>query len=122
MKKIGLLICLGLCSCQTYPTAQDVYYEKTTSVPYNPPAVLYNSQGTAPATYITTEPQTIYVTEQPTTQVIYVEEPAYVAPSFVSAPPLPPAPPHHFDPRTQPLPPHPRPSHPLPPHHGHFRP
>ena len=98
MKKLGLLICLGLCGCQTYPAAQDVYYKETSSVPYNQPAVLHSSQVTAPVTYIIPESQTIYVTEQtPTTQVIYVEEPVYIEPPFMPIPPHPHMPPHHLN-------------------------
>ena len=107
MKKLGLLICLGLCGCQTYPAAQDVYYKETSSVPYNQPAVLHSSQVTAPVTYIIPESQTIYVTEQtPSTQVIYVEEPVYIEPPFMPILPHPHMPPHHFEPRHHPMPPH----------------
>ncbi len=83
MKKILVLSTLGLlCGCYTsVPPAQDVYVES-----YTPPTVYY--------TYPDYAPQTTYIIEQATPDVVYVEQaPAYV---YVDNPLIYGRPSHHY--------------------------
>lgn len=112
MKKIALLSILYLSGCESYVPAQDVYYDSASATVYTHPAT-YIQPATETTVYTTTQPQTIYITEQPATSVIYIDEPLYYTP-----PPAPyPAyiPPHNY----RPVPP---PMHPRPPHDFHHIP
>ncbi len=127
MKKFILLVLFGLIGCTTYQPAQDVYYDDAAIIQpatYTAQPTVYTTTQpvtyvTPSTTYVTTEqPQVVYVTEQPSTSVIYVNESVYYEPAPVWTPR--PVPPRHF--RPEPMPPHkaPRPHGkmaPLPKHH-----
>ncbi len=101
MKKALFITLFGLTGCTAYVPAQDVYYD---------------------------DASTIYVTEQPSASVIYIDEPVYYTPPplpepypayipprpFEPAPPMRPRPPHDFRPA-----PNPHLDKPVPPHHRH---
>ena len=114
MKNFSLMLLFVLVGCSTYQPAQDVYYDDasvTQPAIYTVQPTVYTSQPviytTPSTTYVTPEQsQVFYVTDQPTTSVIYVNEPIYYEPVAVQTPPH--FPPHHF--RPEPLPPHKAPS------------
>lgn len=113
MKKIALLSILYLSGCESYVPAQDVYYDSASTTVYTHPAT-YIQPAAETTVYTTTQPQTIYITEQPATSVIYVEEPVYYHPAPILPAPRPYFPHHHFEPTP---PPHFRPAPPRPLHH-----
>ena len=76
MKKVFLLTLISLTGCETYIPAQDVYYDASPAVVYTQPVAVYEQPE---VTYIqqSATPQTVYISQQPATSVIYVEEPVY---------------------------------------------
>ena len=92
MKKALFITLFGLTGCTAYVPAQDVYYDDASTVVYTQPATYVQPATTT--VYQTTQPQTVYVTEQPSASVIYVEEPVYYTP-----PPLPEPYPAYIPPR-----------------------